>query len=303
MNIFNTSFSWLSRLEGLLNYWMLRLFPAWYLSQVAKALELTPIGSLNPPSFLAHRWLSLQSVCQALGQSLSADDAQWQPLVQQLNKLLQEKELSRSYNLMAIRGVEQSKYSDEWPSLIAYANEALEPAQHIQSNDEFNETIEQAFPESQRPHRIVYREWDGRAYWINPQEPTELALLQHYGHGHQRDGQFYAKIHIESLNNQALEKIRHNWWLLVASRNDIEPFAELMRTANLPVTLANFEWRRDDLAILVAPKSSRKVNQVLLSMLHQRSSLEVLELSSYISRHHHPLSKPKKGGDNSPNSG
>lgn len=303
MNALDSTTSLLSKLEEWLNQWMLKLFPAWYLSQVAKSLELSPIGNLNPASFLAHRWLSLQSVSTTLAQSLESQEAHWQSLAKQLSKLMQEKEVSKSYHLMAISGVEQSQYSDDWPSLIAYAEHASDMPEPISSNDEFNSKITETFPEKNRPHRIVYREWDGRAYWLNNEEPTLLAQLQQYGHINQRDGQFYAKIHIESLNTAVLDKIRHNWWLLVFDKRSILPFVKMAETAGLPILLGNFEWRRDDLTVLVAPKNNKILNRILLNLIHNRSTQEVIELGSYISRHHYPLTKTKKGGDNSPKSG
>lgn len=296
MNTTNSGSSLLIKIEELLNQWMLKLFPVWYLSQAAQALKLSPLGRLNPPSFLAHRWLSIQSVNKAIAQALEQEEEQWHPLATLLNKLIVHKEVTRSFNIMSIRGVEQSKHTDEWPSLIAYANEASDLAEEITSAEDFERKVNEAFPDQNRPHLIVYREWDGRSYWINKEEPELLAQLQRYGQNNQRDAQVYAKISIESLNTQILDRMRHNWWLLVFTRKDIEPFVQLMQSVNLPVVLTNFEWRRDDLAVLVAPKSNRKINQILLSVIHKRSTQEVLEFGGYISRKHHPLTKPKKGG-------
>lgn len=290
MGELNTSSSIFESIENLLNRWLLKLFPVWYLTQAAQTLTLTPIGQLNPPSFLAHRWLSLRSVNQALTASLEQeDDAHWKSLASQLQKLVVEKELTRSFSIMAINGVEHSQTDDDWPSLIAYGHDLQ--GDDIGSSDDFDKNLLAAFPDADRPHRIVYREWDGRAYWLNKDEPTLLAQLQLYGQIKQRDGQIYAKINIESLNPTVLDKIRHNWWLLVFNKHSIQEFADLAKQAGLPVTLANFEWRRDDLGILVAPKNSRRLNRILLSLIHKRSTQEVLELGSYISRKHHPLTK------------
>lgn len=290
MAAFDSSTSLFTSIENLLNRWLLKLFPVWYLTQAAQTLSLAPIGRLNPASFLAHRWLSLRSVNQALIASLEQEeDAQWRTLAKQLQQLIVEKELTRSFSIMTINGVEQSEHSDDWPSLIAYANE-LHPEGFAEADD-FDTNLLAAFPDAERPHRIVYREWDGRAYWLNKNEPTLLAQLQLYGHVKQRDGQVYAKVNIESLNPTVLDKIRHHWWLLVFHKESIQEFSNMARQAGLPFVLANFEWRRDDLAVLIAPKNSRKLNRILLNLIHKRSTQEVIELGSYISRKHHPLTK------------
>lgn len=302
MGVFDSSASFFENIEGLLNRWLLKLFPVWYITQATQTLELSPIGRLNPQSFLAKRWLHLKTVSQTLSTSLEQAGPEWLPLTQQLAKLLVDKELTRSFSVTGIQGVEQSQHDENWPSLIAYANQ-LYGQDSISSHEDFNAMVSQAFPDEKRPHRIVYREWDGRAYWLNPEEPTLLAQLQLYAHLKQRHAQFYAALTIESLNSKILDKIRHQWWLLVVNKDSVQDFVELVQKAELPITLADFEPQRDELGVLVAPKSDHRLNKVLLKLIHRRSSKDIIELGSYISRKHHPLTKRDKGGDISPNSG
>src|SRR5690606_39510443 len=88
--------------------------------------------------------------------------------------------------------------------------------------------LHEAFPEANKPHRVVYREWDGRYYWINPEERDLLAALQRYAHQHQRDTAISATISVESLNSKVLDHIRNDWWLLLLKRDSAYLLHNLM---------------------------------------------------------------------------
>lgn len=293
--------AWLNTIENLLNRMAFKLFPIWYLSQTARTLNLEPIGPLNPVSFLRHRWLNLTATFEALNNALAEQGEDWKELRILLSKLLIHKEASRMMPINFINGVDFSKHHDDWPSLISYIEHNPMADFEIIDAEDFNQKIFEAFPYENRPHQMVYREWDGRMYWRNSVEPDKVAALQNYCLKKHRDGQIYAQIITESFNSIALERLRNQWWLLLFKKESIQPFIELMQEAKLPVAMGAFEKRRDDLAFLAARKNSRRLNRVLLNLIQQRSAQNVLEFGSYISRQHHPLVKQaKKGGEITP---
>lgn len=294
MNKPSNSMTRLSSLENYLNLLVLRFFPVWYTSQVARSLVLSPLGKLNPISFLSQNWLSMNSVLQGLSQSLPAEP-QWQQLNKALSKLISENEYSRRSSIMDINGIEKYSGEEDWPTLIAYAQDNAQDIA-VNNEEEFEAMFEQAFPEENKPHHLVYREWDGRCFWNNPEEPNKLAALQLYGHQHSRDYQLYAKIKVESINSKALDNIRNNWWLLLLNREDALRIMALVEQTKLPIILADFEWRRNDLAVLVARKDNRRTNQIFLNLLHNRSTKDVLEFGSYLSRNYHPFHGQSKRG-------
>ena len=297
MNTPTRSFSIFVKLEEWLNQLVLKLFPVWYISQAAADLDLQKLGRINPRSYLSSRWLNLRAVASALSNSLQEGGERFQSLESALNKLITEKELNRRFSIHQIHGVEQSAKEEDWTTLIAYAEAHPELLVDFEEVDQFIEALNQAFPEETRPHRFLYREWDGRAYWMNQESPDTLAGLQHHAHESRRDGNIFATITVEGINGKALDLIRDHWWMLLFERASIVPVYELMKNAGLPVVLGDFEWRRNDLAVLVAPKNNREVNQILLNLIHKRSAKEVIELGSYIGRQHFPLKSSEKKGE------
>lgn len=294
MNKPNHSIALFSSIENYINLLVLRFFPAWYTTQVARNIELSPLGKLNPVSYLSRNWLSINATIQGLSQSLPAEP-QWQPLNNILSKLISEHEYTRRFTMMSINGIENHSDDKDWPTLIAYAQENAQDIA-IHSAEEFEALTEQAFPEKNKPHHLTYREWDGRCYWSNPEAPDKLAALQLYGHEHTRDAQVHAKIKVESINSKALDSLRNHWWLLLLNREDALRIMALVDQTKLPIVLADFEWRRNDLAFLVARKDNRRVNQIFLNLLHNRSTKEVLEFGSYLSRNYHPFHNQEKRG-------
>ncbi len=294
MNLFNSSSAVLSGLESYLNLLVLRLFPVWYTSQLVKTMELSPLGTLNNVSFQGKNWLSLQSVIQGLSQSLPMDP-KWQLLNKKLSKLVSEMEHSSRIHIKRINGIEHYQGEQDWPSLIAYAEDNAENIE-INNAEEFEEMVSQAFPNENKPHHFVFREWDGRCYWNNPEEPSKLAALQRYAHQNGRDAQISAKVRVESINSKALDSIRNSWWLLLLNREDALRVMALVEQTKLPIIMADFEWRRNDLAFLVARKDNRRINQIFLNLIDKRSTKQVLEFGSYLGRNYHPFHNQDKTG-------
>lgn len=278
----------LTLLENSLNALLQRLFPLWYATACAKEIQLTPIGNINPPSYLSHRWLSLAAVVQNIQQNLAGQEGDWQRLSQTLNKLITEREYSRALSILLIDGVEQCSFSQEHPSLISFAQQNCQDSL-IGSAEDFDLKIHQAFSDVNKPHRVVYREWDGRYYWLNPEPPNLLASLQWYAQEKQRDGTFRATINVESLNGKALEQLRHHWWMVLLDRDSAQTLHQLLQQAKAPVLFADFEWRRHDVAFLLARKQDPRLNKFFLALLNRRSTQEVLDFGSYLSRRHYPF--------------
>lgn len=284
----------LTSIETFFNNLLQRLFPVWYAAQASREITLHPIGILNPNSYLSHRWLSLHSVFRSLSESLQAQSSQepagsnWQPLCELLDKLITEREFRRSLSISAIDGIENSSEEEDWPNLQSWAEHSAAGVEHSTAED-FDRCIHQAFPEEEKPHRIVYREWDGRYYWQNKGDVTSFAAAVLYIHETQRDANISALINVESINTKVLDRLRNDYWLLLLKRESAYPVHDLMVRAGLPVALAEFEWRRSDLVFMVARKNDRRVNRILLSLMNNRSTQQILEFGSWLNRRHFPF--------------
>lgn len=280
--------SLLTEFETFLNQLLQRFFPVWYAAQAAREMQPEPLGSINPVSFLSHRWLSLHAVLQGLQQSLQAQGSDWLELQELLSKLLVEKEYPRRLSITAIHGVEQSQHEQDWPNLSVYAEHNCDSI-NIGGAEDFDTLLHQTFSTEHKPHRVVYREWDGRYYWLNPDEPDGLAALQLYAHEHQRDASFSALINVESLHSRVLERLCQDWWLLLLKRDSAYLLHDLMSRGNLPVAMGEFEWRRSDLVFLAARKNNRSINRIFLNLLNHHSSHEVLDFANFLNRQHFPF--------------
>lgn len=275
-------------IEAFFNTLVQRLFPVWYANQAVKELPLTDIGIINPNSHLSHRWLSLHSVVQAMQSSLENAGDNWQPLHTVLAKLISENDYQRPLSITAIQGVELGSEDEDWPSLLSYADHCCENIDWSSAED-FDRNLHQAFPDEEKPFSIVYREWDGRYYWLNKTEPVNfVAALKHAREKH-RDASIQANINVESLHASALDALRSQYWLLLMNREDAYKVHDLINHTELSAILCEFEWRRSDLVVLTCRKNNKDLNSILLNLQNNRSSQQILDLGQYLSRHHHPF--------------
>ena len=86
-----------------------------------------------------------------------------------------------------------------------------------------------------------------------------------------------------------LDRIHSEFWVLLMTRDSATAIHELLQRAELPAVIADFEWRRSDLAFLIARKNNRKLNQIFLNLLNKRSGQHVLEFGRWLGRHHFPF--------------
>jgi len=275
-------------IEAFLNAVIQRLFPAWYATQAVKELPLSDMGSLNPNSFLCHRWLSLHSVVQAMQESLQNAGPEWQKLQQLLGKLIVEHNYQRPLSISAIQGVEYSAHEADLPNLESYAEHYCGDIAWEKAED-FDNNLKLAFPAAEQPFRIVYREWDGRYYWINKDEPLHFAAAMMHAKHKQRDSNINCDINVESLHMPTLDALRANYWLLLMLRDDAYKVTNLLNPAGFEVVLCEFEWRRSDLVVMAAHKNSRKLNTILLNLQNNRSTQQITDLGRYLARHNYPF--------------
>lgn len=275
-------------IEAFLNSLAQRLFPVWYANQAVKEMPLADMGVLNPNSFLCHRWLSLHSVIQAMQGSLENAGSEWQTLHQLLGKLIVEQDYQRPLSLSAIQGVEYSGHDANLPNIASYAEHYLNDFPW-ESAEDFDRNVKAAFPDNEKPFRMVYREWDGRYYWVNKQEPEHFAAAALHAQQKQRDATISAHINVESLNMTTLDTLRSQFWLLLMTRDDAYRVLELLNQTPFNVILCEFEWRRSDLVVLCAEKNQTKLNTIMLNLQNNRSSQQITDLGRYLNRHHHPF--------------
>jgi hypothetical protein len=275
-------------LEEFINLIAQRLFPRWYARHAVKEIELPVIEDINPKSYLCHRWLSLISVHQAAADSLITSHQQWHSLAELLKKLNSENEYPRSLSISAIQGVKVSQCEEDYPDLLSYA--AKQANQIPQETDnEFNRNITLAFSEEKKPFHVCYREWDGRYYYLNEDEPRHLAALLMQCKKQQRDYNLSCTIHVESIQGHMLDRLRSGFWMLLMKREYAYQLFQLLKQAKFECEIAEFEWRRSDLVFFIARKNDQALNDIIFTLLSNHNSKQVLDWGRFLSRSHFPF--------------
>jgi hypothetical protein len=275
-------------LEQFINLIAQRMFPRWYARHAVKEIELPTIEDINPKSYLCHRWLSLINVHEAAAESLASSHQQWHSLAELLKKLNSENEYPRSLSIRAIHGVKVSQCEEDFHDLISYG--AQQANQIPQDTDnEFNCNITLAFPEAKQPFHVYYREWDGRYYYLNEDEPRHLAALLMQCKKQQRDYNITCTIHVESIHGRMLDRLRLGFWMLLMKRENAYQLYQLFKQANFECEIAEFEWRRSDLVFFIARKNDRALNDIILNLLSNHNSTQVVDWGRFLSRSRFPF--------------
>ncbi len=275
-------------LEQFINLIAQRLFPRWYARHAVKEIELTDIEEINPQSYLCHRWLSLISVHQAASESLMISQQQWRSLAELLQKIVTENEYPRSLSISAINGIKLSQCEEDYPNLLSYAAEQADQIPQ-QTDNEFNRNISLAFPVAKESEHVCYREWDGRYYYLNDDEPRHLAALLMQCKNQQREHNLSCIIHVESVQGRMLDRLRAGFWMLLMKREHAYQLFQLLKQAKFECEIAEFEWRRSDLVFFIARKNNHDLNQIILSLLSKHNSKQVMDWGRFLSRSHFPF--------------
>lgn len=275
-------------LEKVINLIVQRLFPRWYARQAVKEMVLPNIGDVNPKSFLCHRWLSLTSVHEAAADSLMNSNKQWHSLADLLKKLVIENEYPRSLPISAINGVKVSQSDQDYPDLISYGQEQANQIPQTTEN-EYNRNITLAFPEKNQPFYVCYREWDGRYFLINEDEPRHLAALLTQGKAQQKDYNLTCNINVESIQGKMLDRLSTGFWMLLMKREFAYQLYQLVTQGKLECEIAEFEWRRSDLVFFIARKNEASLNEIILSLLSNNTSKQIIDWSHALGRSYFPF--------------
>lgn len=275
-------------LEQFINLIAQRLFPRWYARHAVKEIELPAIEEINPKSYLCHRWLSLINVHQAAADSLISSGKQWHSLAELLKKLSIEHEYPRSLSISAINGVKVSQCEEDFPDLLSYGAEQANQIPQ-ETDNEFERNITLAFPQAKQPFHVCYREWDGRYYYLNEDEPRHLAALLIQCKQQQRDHNLACNIHVESIQGRMLDRLRAGFWMLLMKRENAYQLFQLLKQAKFECEIAEFEWRRSDLVFFIARKNDPGLNDIVLNLLSNHNSTQVIDWGRFLSRSHFPF--------------
>jgi len=275
-------------LEQFINVIAQRLFPRWYARHAVKEMILPPISDLNPNSFLCNRWLSLINVHEAAADSLATSHQQWHLLAELLKKITSENEYPHTLSLNAIQGIKVSLCEEDYPNLLSYAESQANQIPH-ETDNEFNRNITLAFPEKKQPFHIGYREFDGRYYYINEDEPRHFAALWMQCKKQQRDYKLTCSVHVESIQGHMLDRLKSGFWMLLMKREFAYQLYQLLKQAKFDCEIAEFEWRRSDLVFFIARKNNPAQNDIVLHLLTQNDSTQIIDWAQFLSHAHFPF--------------
>lgn len=276
------------QLEIMLNRWVQRLFPKWYASAACKEIALEPIGILNPPSFLQRNWLDVRQVVDTISQECQADK-QWHALYNLLDNLIITRNARRNLHAKNLSGVLFSEKTTDYANFLAYAQHNCS-AMRISTNDDFDYNLAHCFPPSEQPIEVGYREWDGRYFWKNTQEPLYLgALFLQNAEGIRRDIIIPANIEVGCFKSAVIDDIISHYWVLVLHKSSLEGLKNLFDKAGFSIHIINIPQLGSTLRILIADKKSSSLNKAIFNLLLHHRQSQVTDFFRYLQRRYKPF--------------
>jgi len=275
-------------IETWFNLFLQRLFPVWYCVRYVTEMPMEMIGDINPRSFLSHRWLSVAAVNQAAADSLVKAGDQWQDLATLLPKITKTKSYKRYLSIKNINAVETSTVDTDYANLFDYGQSESKdiPMSHA---EHFDDMVHELFNEKGKHYPFVYREWDGRYYFRNTDEPKKLSALLMHCREKGRDLTVKAEIEIQYADLRTVEIMRSRYWMLLMKRDTAYQLAYLIRAAKIPCQLAEFEWRRSDLVFLVLKKTDYRTAQIVEALVRKHFPRSVIEWGRWLCTHQVPF--------------
>jgi hypothetical protein len=275
-------------IETWFNLLLQRLFPVWYCVRYVSEMPMEMLGEINPRSFLSHRWLSVAATNKAAAESLSKSGDQWKDLVTLLPKVIKTKTFKRYLSIKNVSAVESSVVDLDYSNLLDYGEtEARDiPNSHAEHFDEISHEL---FGGKGKHYPFVYREWDGRYYFRNQDEPRKLSALLLHCRDKSRDLSVRAEIEIQYADLRIVETIRSRYWMLLMKRDAAYQLAYLIRSAKIPCQLAEFEWRRSDLVFLVLKKTDYRTAQIVEALTRRHFPRSVIEWGRWLCTHQVPF--------------
>ena len=274
-------------LETWFNLLLQRLFPVWYCVRYVTEMPIEKLSDINPKSFLSHRWLSINDSCQAAATSLDIAGEQWQDCATLLRKIYKTRTFKRYLSIRNVSAVESSTVDMEYKNLLEYAETECKdiPTFHAEHFDQISHEL---FGDASKHYPFVYREWDGRYYFRNEDEPRKFAALLLHCREKGRDLTVRADLEIQYADLRAVEVLRSRYWLILMKRDAAYQIAYLVRAAKIPCHLAEFEWRRSDLVFLVLKKTDYRTAQIVDAIVQRHFPKSAIEWGRYLCTHQIP---------------
>ena len=219
--------------------------------------------------------------------AISPVDGRYGSKTKELRAIFSEFGLIKYRVVVEVRWLQALAANEKISEVTAFSEQANQIPQ--ETDNEFNRNISLAFPAAKQPFHICYREWDGRYYYLNEDEPRHLAALLMQCKKQQRDHNLSCTIHVESVQGRMLDRIRSGFWMLLMKREFAYQLYQLLKQGKLECEIAEFEWRRSDLVFFVARKNEQDLNDIILNLLSNHNSKQVLDWGRYLSRSHYPF--------------
>ncbi|MEY8205805.1 MAG: hypothetical protein RPR40_12145 [Bermanella sp.] len=274
--------------ETWFNLLLQRIFPVWYCVRYVTEMPMEILADINPKSYLAHRWLSLNDTHSAAANSLEQAGDEWQDCALLLQKIYKARTFKRYLSIRNITAVESCTTDNDYQDMLQYAETECKdiPTFHAEHFDQLSHEL---FGEQGKRYPFVYREWDGRYYYRNEGEPQQLGALLLHCREKGRDLSVKAEIEVQCADLRAVEILRSRYWLLLMKREAAYQIAYLVRSAKIPCQLAEFEWRRSDLVFLVLKKNDYRTAQIVDAIVRRHFPRSVIEWGRYLCTHQVPF--------------
>lgn len=77
--------------------------------------------------------------------------------------------------------------------------------------------------------------------------------------------------------------------MLLMKREFAYQLYQLLKQAKFDCEIAEFEWRRSDLVFFIARKNNPAQNEIVLNLLTQNDSTQIIDWAQFLSHSHFPF--------------
>ena len=279
------------RLEKAINSLMIRFAPVWYATQALQRMSLPDYAPLNPLVTDANQWFNLPTALNSACAALLEEGNGWQGLAKELEHLAVQKLIQRPVSLTRLTGAHHLPPYDGFSAAptLREAVLALENDQAAIESDEAFDNLIRALP---RSLQATHREWDGRLLLNSHELLEQMIPLIEYAGVRQRDAMVPANLIIEGVRQEALERIRTKYWWFVMHPDSAQALTILFSQCGFSAAHSGPVGPTEGHAFFFAPKSSQRLNKVVLQLMSSRRSTQLSEFGRFLSKHRHRFRTP-----------
>jgi len=275
----------IERVDSVISLLLIRFAPVWYATQTIRNMPLPDYAPLNPLSCDARSWFDLAGGLAHTSSTLLDVGGSWQGLAKELEHLAVSRQLQRPISITRLTGSYELGEFKHLSETNTFREAALTFDDITEPDTE--EDFDQAMRQLPRGLAARHREWDGRLLLESSDLLPDLMPLIRYAGARQRDAMAPALLTIESIRQEALERIRNKYWWFLMGTDSADALQQLFRQCGLNCAVSGPLPGRPAHAFFFTTKTNQRTNRVILQLMSSKRSSQLTEFGRFLSQHRH----------------